>query len=118
MKTKLIAAFAFLFLGIGLERSFAQWGKEKAVIKTSAECAICEQQIEKLVNSLKGVKKADLNLETRELTVVFKPKKVSLTDIKTIISNAGWDADEMKAKNKHNGKPKAPQNPHLNPEEK
>lgn len=80
---------------------FAQ-SKNKAEIKikTSAECDMCKKTIEKTMAYEKGVKEAKLDLSTHELTVTYNPKKTSPEQIRKAISNAGYDADDVKANNK------------------
>ena len=70
---------------------------EKVVIKTSAECGDCKERIESKLNYTKGISFAELDYETKELTVKFKPDKITLAEIKKIISELGYDADEVKA---------------------
>lgn len=72
-------------------------GKEKAVIQTSAQCGECQEKIEGAVKKLDGVKSVDLNLDNKKLTVTYDPALVKLEDIKTAISNVGYDADDVKA---------------------
>ena len=81
--------------------AFAQ-SKSKAElkIKTSAECGMCKNTIEKAMSFEKGVKSATLDLSTHELTVVYNPKKTTPEQIKQAIANAGYDADDVKANNK------------------
>ena len=69
-------------------------------IKTSAECDMCKERIEKQVSLMKGVKKATLDLATKELTVEYNPKKTSPDKIRKVISDIGYDADDVKANNK------------------
>lgn len=70
---------------------------EKVVIKTSAECGDCKERIESKLNYTKGVSFAELDYETKELTVKFKTDKITLAEIKKIVSELGYDADELKA---------------------
>ena len=74
--------------------------KAEIKIKTSAECEMCKATIEKTMAYTKGVKKATLDLKTRELTVVYNPKKISPDEIRKAINEAGYDADNMPANNK------------------
>ncbi|MFK8036819.1 MAG: heavy-metal-associated domain-containing protein [Crocinitomicaceae bacterium] len=64
-------------------------------IKTSAICGECEERIENKLNYSKGVKFADLDLETNIVTVRFKTKKMTSTDVKALITSIGYHADEM-----------------------
>ncbi|TNF49834.1 MAG: MerP protein [Bacteroidetes bacterium] len=70
---------------------------ETVMIQTSAECGDCKDRLEDLMNYTKGVSFAELDLETKKLTVKFKTSKITLAEIKTKISELGYDADEVKA---------------------
>lgn len=67
------------------------------VIHTSAECGSCKERIEGVLNYTNGVKFAELDVESKDLTVKFKTKKISLDEIKKILVETGYDADDMKA---------------------
>lgn len=76
--------------------SFAQKA-ETVSIKTSAECGMCKERIEGKLNYVKGIKFAELNYETQELTVKFDPRKIDLDAIRKHVSELGYDADEIPA---------------------
>ena len=61
---------------------------------------MCKKRIEAEVGKMKGVKKATLDLTTKELTVEYNPKKTSPDKIRKVISDIGYDADEVKANNR------------------
>ncbi|MCK6640728.1 MAG: cation transporter [Bacteroidia bacterium] len=92
--------FTLAFIVSGSITAAAQAKLETVKIKTSAECDMCKAKIEKEVGLTKGVKKATLDITTRELTVIYNPSKTTVAKIKTVISNAGYDADEVKANNR------------------
>jgi len=75
-------------------------GVKTAVIQTSAECGACKTRIEDKLNYTKGIKFADLNLEDKKVTVKYSTKKISLDEIKKIISEVGYSADDVKANSK------------------
>jgi len=77
----------------------AQEGKkvEEVKIQTSAVCNDCKDRIEGALNYLKGVQFAELDNETKVVTVRYKTKKVNLDDIKAEIASVGYSADEVKA---------------------
>jgi cation transport ATPase len=66
-------------------------------IKTSALCQDCKQRIESTLNYQKGVKYAELDLETKIATVIFKRKKNNASALRQALSKVGYDADELKA---------------------
>lgn len=70
---------------------------ETAVIQTSAECGDCKNRIEEGLNYTKGVAFAELDLETKKVTVKFNSKKISLLQVKEKIASIGYSADEVKA---------------------
>lgn len=111
MKNKIIIIALLLsgFAGSFTNKVFAssKGGKEKAVIQTSAQCGECQERIEAALKNLDGIKSHDLNLDNKKLTVVFDPALITLAQIKTAISNAGYDADEVKANDEaYNNLPK------------
>ena len=90
-----------MFAVLVMQNANAQVKKAKyetAVIQTSAECGDCKGRIEDGLNYTKGVKFAELDLETKKVTVKFSPKKISLLQVKEKINAIGYDADELKAK--------------------
>ena len=73
-------------------------------IKTSAECEMCKSKLETEVGKMKGVKSVVVDLTTQEVTVVYNSTKTAPDKIKTVISNAGYDADEVPANNRAKSK--------------
>jgi len=72
-------------------------GTSTVKIQTSAECTSCKERLEEKLNYTKGVKYSNLDLESKILEVKFVSKKISLENIKTIVSDLGYDADDVKA---------------------
>jgi len=66
-------------------------------IQTSAECNDCKVRLEDKLNYTKGVKFAELDLETKIIVVGYSEKKITSDEIKKIISELGYDADDVKA---------------------
>jgi copper chaperone CopZ len=95
--------FLFLLMVFTAGAAQAQEKQEKfqtVVIQTSAECGDCKDRIEEALNYTKGVVFAELDLETKKVTVKFATKKISLQQVKEAISAKGYDADEVKAEPK------------------
>lgn len=96
MKNGLLILMAMFMMNT----TFAQEKKgktETAVIQTSAECGDCKDRIENGLNYTKGIVFAELDLETKKVTVKFNTKKITLQQVKEKIHSIGYDADEMKA---------------------
>ena len=101
MKKIFIALFSILTIN-----AWAQ--KETIQILTSAECVAncCKDRIEEEMQFTKGVTAVNLNIESQVLTVTFKTKKNSVENIRKIISNLGYNADDVRAnENAHNALP-------------
>ena len=94
---KLMFLFVALTLAQGLSAQEKRSKLETVVIPTSAECGDCKDRIEEGLNYTKGVKFAELDLETKKVTVKFVPTKITLQQVKEKISSIGYDADEVKA---------------------
>ena len=71
---------------------------QTVLISTSSQCDDCKERIEEKLNYTKGIKFAELNLETNKVEVKFSTKKITLLEIKKILNQLGYDADESKAK--------------------
>lgn len=71
--------------------------KETITIKTSAQCDMCKERIEKALAYTKGVKKSNLEVESKMITVVYNPAKTSPEKLRKAISKAGYDADSIPA---------------------
>lgn len=71
---------------------------QEVKIHTSAECGECKERLEKKLNYTKGIKFAEVDLATQDVVIGYNPKKISVDEIKKIISEIGYDADEVKAK--------------------
>lgn len=68
---------------------------EKVNIQTSAICEMCKYAIERDLAFEKGIKTADLDLETKVLTVKFSTKKTTADRIRERITKVGYNADSL-----------------------
>lgn len=68
-------------------------------IKTPhATCEPCKQKIETFVkNSIDGLVKINVNYRSGVTTVQYFPDRTNIEQLKTAISNAGFDADNVMA---------------------
>ena len=93
----LVAAFALLSFSAQAQESKKS---ETIEIKTSAQCGMCKKRIETAIYELKGIKSANVDLETQIITVIFKTKNTSADEIRKAISKVGYDADDVPADTK------------------
>ena len=70
---------------------------EVVKIKTSAQCETCKATIEKHMNFEKGVKSAELNIEDKNLTVIYDAKKTTPEKLRIAVTKSGYDADSLMA---------------------
>lgn len=68
-------------------------------IKTSAICEMCKERIEKKLAFTKGVTDVNLDVDSKDkvVTVIFNPKKTNITKLRKVITEVGYDADEVVA---------------------
>lgn len=78
--------------------SFAQEKKDVVTekIKVSGTCGQCKKRIEDAAY-ISGVKRAEWDKASKELTVTYRSTKTSAKKIETSIAAAGHDAGEVKA---------------------
>lgn len=60
--------------------------------KVWGNCGMCKKTIEKSLKT-KGVSTANWNKDTKMITVVFNPKKISLAQIHKKIASVGYDTE-------------------------
>ena len=58
---------------------------------------MCEETISKALLKVKGIKTVVLNNDTKAVTVTYNPKFTTPDQIRTAISQAGYDADAVPA---------------------
>lgn len=87
---KYLVLFALLVFG---NVAYAQ--KQSVLIKTSAQCGMCKERIEKSLSKNKGIDKVSLNMDTKALEVTYNAKKTNEAKIRTAVSNIGYDADHI-----------------------
>jgi mercuric ion binding protein len=99
MKTRIKYFAGALLLIMLLASSASVSAKAKAevvTIQTSAVCESCKARIERALKSSDGIIEANLNLDNKKIKVKYNPEKTSPDQIRTIIANTGYDADNVK----------------------
>jgi mercuric ion binding protein len=95
MKNLLFLSLFIFFGTIGFSQKAEKF--KTIIIQTSAECGDCKERIEEKLNYTAGIKFAELDLESKKLTVKFTTSKITEAAIKQIINEIGYDADDQKA---------------------
>ena len=70
------------------------------VIKSTAQCGECKEKIEQALNFEKGIKSSNVDVDTKEITVVYNASRTSPEKIRIAISKVGYDADSVPADTK------------------
>jgi len=68
---------------------------EEIKIQTNLHCGSCKEKIEAELASVKGVKTAVADVDTKVVTVTFSPKKTSADVIVECIQKLGYQAKTM-----------------------
>jgi copper chaperone CopZ len=95
MKKILILLIAIPLLIVAQEK---QKKSSKVQFIVHGNCEMCEKRIEKAALSLKGVKLADWDIPSNQISLIFNPKKVDLKKIHLQIAAKGHDTSEVLAK--------------------
>jgi len=94
---KFLLLFFMLLMHCGVQAQEKEQKYQTVVILTSSECGDCKERIEGALNYTKGVVFAELDVATKQVTVKFSTKKITLQQVKEAIAAVGYDADEVKA---------------------
>jgi mercuric ion binding protein len=95
---KSLLMFIFMLMMFnGVQAQEKQQKFQTVVIMTSSECGDCKERIEGALNYTKGVIFAELDVLTKQVTVKFATKKITLQQVKEAIAEIGYDADDVKA---------------------
>jgi len=90
---KVIGVLMVMFVFQGIAQTVKK--VEVVEIQTSALCGECKERIEDKLNYTKGIKFAELNLDNKVISVKYKTKDISSSQIKEIISMIGYHADDV-----------------------
>jgi copper chaperone CopZ len=92
---KTVSIVSVLFFAFSFA-SYAQ-GLKYVKIKTSAQTEMCKTNIEKSLKSQAGVKEANLDLESKVVTVGYSEAKTDYEKITKAITDLGYSADDKEA---------------------
>lgn len=98
MKNSKILIALILFFGIFTTFTINAQSKKSQTetFKVWGNCGMCKKTIEKSLKT-KSISKAEWNMETKMMTVVFNPKKISLSQIHKKIASVGYDTEQETA---------------------
>jgi copper chaperone CopZ len=82
--------------GNGKKEAVASKEAKTEIFEVSGNCEMCEARIEKAAKTVMGVVKADWNVESKKMTVVFELSKTKLKDVQNAIAKSGHDNGTFK----------------------
>jgi periplasmic mercuric ion binding protein len=96
MKKLLFSLFSICLLSIA---SFAQT-KAVQTVKLSTptvQCESCKKRVETYLKRYDGIMSINVNVKKKETTVKYLTDRINEEEVKTAISNAGYDANDVPA---------------------
>jgi mercuric ion binding protein len=82
-----------LFIALNLSAQKPSKAPVTTTFWVAGVCGMCEQTIEAALDA-KGILKADFQLSDNQLTVTYKPSKISEAEIHTLLNEAGYDTEK------------------------
>ena len=71
---------------------------EEMVINTpTIQCGMCQKIIEVGLAKIDGVSKPEVDLKTKQTTLLYNPEKTNLKSIEKVVSELGYQANKLKA---------------------
>lgn len=96
MKKILLSAFAAITLSTAVSAQVK--AVQTVTISTpTVQCNMCKNRIETYLKRYDGVNMVNVNVKKKETTVKYITDRINEEEIKTAISNAGYDANEIPA---------------------
>ena len=89
----------FFFLSLAVTVGAQNKSIDTASFTVDGICGMCEERIENAAY-IKGVKQVDWNKDEQKLTVIYKPKKVTIQEVAQSVADAGHDNEYVKASDK------------------
>ena len=93
---KKILTFVLLFSMITISAQEKSKNK-KVAIQVSGICEMCKSRIEKAAFKTKGVKSAEWNTETKDLSLIINERKTDILTIQNNMAAIGHDTEKVQA---------------------
>lgn len=98
LKLLLLPLLAIFLASSVNSESSVRYGNEKTVIALgSITCGQCVTKVEKALKNVDGVIEVNVDLDSKQATVVFDNSVTSLDKLENAITKAGYDANDKKA---------------------
>jgi periplasmic mercuric ion binding protein len=98
MKSKLISLIVLLILSVSVTAQVKNDANKKKTEEVTfivgMHCSACKAKIEKYIPLERGVVDIKVDIEKKELTVIYKPTKTSVEKLKKSIVELGYSCEE------------------------
>jgi copper chaperone CopZ len=95
---KKIQLVLFLVVGLATGSLAQQKPQQTVVIKTpTVQCEECKGRIEKYMSHEEGIIKVNVDYKKKTTTVTYYTSRTNVENIKALIANVGYDADDVTA---------------------
>src|SRR6187200_126619 len=93
----LVCMLAFSAISIISKAQSPQKEDSLTSFRVAGVCEQCKHRIEKALK-IKGIKKAEWDVETKMLSVVYNPSKISIEKVHSRLAGVGHDTELKKSK--------------------
>jgi periplasmic mercuric ion binding protein len=95
---KKILFMMLLLAGFAGASKAQQPGKQTVIIKTpTVQCDQCKKRIEDYMSHEEGIMKVNVDPKKKTTTVTYMTTRTNVENIKALIANVGYDADDVTA---------------------
>ena len=93
----LVAVLLVVFAGFLGQAQEKKNKNAKYTFEVNGNCDQCKKRIEKAAYKVAGVKTANWNVDTHQISLILNEEKASLLQVKQAIAKVGHDTDEVNA---------------------
>jgi len=94
-KTKMMRFLVFISIFIFCSACSEKKANKEVEFKVRGNCSMCQNRIEEATNSIKGIKKAEWNVDTEILKVSFDSNSTSEIEIHRAVAAKGHGTDKV-----------------------
>ncbi len=88
-----------LFVTLSTQAQDQKNKNAKYTTEVNGNCEQCQKRIQKAALSVNGVKSANWNIETHQLSLILNEEKTDIMSVKKAVAKVGHDTDLIKASN-------------------
>lgn len=97
MRSTIILLFLAVICSCSPERPAIPAVGTVSISIPSVQCSMCDKTITTALMGTSGVDTASVDLESKTVSVTFVNASITLSDLESVITKAGYDANDKKA---------------------